>query len=143
MDKYCQVAENVYLCTWNYYRYNRVYYMDNQEFQLEGIRCADVAFALRDTMNAISGKWRLAVVGVMLVGHSRFIDIQRALPSITPRMLSKELKELEMNGVVQRIVEGNTPSSIRYQLTPTGRELKDVIYTLMRWGQRHRQKQIK
>ena len=117
--------------------------MDNQEFQLEGIQCADVAFALRDTMNAICGKWRLAVVGVMLVGHSRFIDIQRALPGITPRMLSKELKELEMNGVVQRIVDGSTPSAVRYQLTPTGRELKDVIYTLMHWGQRHRQRQIK
>ena len=112
--------------------------MENENGQLDGLSCKDVAFALRDTMNAISGKWKLAIIGTMLYGKTRFTDIERNIPNITPRMLSKELRELELNGVVKRTVIDDIPVVIRYELTESGKELKPLIVEMMKWGQRHR-----
>ena len=112
--------------------------MENENGQLDGLSCKDVAFALRDTMNAISGKWKLAIIGTMLYGKTRFTDIERNIPNITPRMLSKELRELELNGVVKRTVIDDIPVVIRYELTDSGKELKPLIVEMMKWGQRHR-----
>ena len=112
--------------------------MENESEQLDGLSCKDVAFALRDTMNAISGKWKLAIIGTMLYGKTRFTDIERNIPNITPRMLSKELRELELNGVVKRMVIDDIPVVIRYELTDSGKELKPLIVEMMKWGQRHR-----
>lgn len=112
--------------------------MENESGQLDGLSCKDVAFALRDTMNAISGKWKLAIIGTMLYGKTRFTDIERNIPNITPRMLSKELRELELNGVVKRMVIDDIPVVIRYELTDSGKELKPLIVEMMKWGQRHR-----
>ena len=112
--------------------------MENESGKLDGLSCKDVAFALRDTMNAISGKWKLAIIGTMLYGKTRFTDIERNIPNITPRMLSKELRELELNGVVKRTVIDDIPIVIRYELTDSGKELKPLIVEMMKWGQRHR-----
>jgi len=57
--------------------------------------------AVNDTLNAISGKWKLPIIGSLLFGKKRFTEIQRNIPKITPRMLSKELKDLEMNGLLR------------------------------------------
>ena len=112
--------------------------MENESGQLDGLSCKDVAFALRDTMNAISGKWKLAIIGTMLYGKTRFTDIERNIPNITPRMLSKELRELELNGVVKRTVIDDIPVVIRYELTESGKQLQPLIVEMMKWGQRHR-----
>ena len=112
--------------------------MENESGQLDGLSCKDVAFALRDTMNAISGKWKLAIIGTMLYGKTRFTDIERNIPNITPRMLSKELRELELHGVVKRTVIDDIPVVIRYELTDSGKELQPLIVEMMKWGQRHR-----
>lgn len=115
--------------------------MEKKRNSYKGMSCEEVAFAIRDTMNAISGKWRLAVVGTIITGIDRFTDIQRNLTGITPRMLSKELKELELNGVLRRIEDD--PASVRYELTTSGKQLETVIVAMMKWGQQHRQNTIK
>ena len=114
--------------------------MEKKRKSHKGMSCEEVAFAIRDTMNAISGKWRLAVVGTIITGINRFTDIQRNLSGITPRMLSKELKELELNGVLRRIEDD--PASVRYELTPSGKQLETVIEAMMKWGQQHRSSMV-
>lgn len=60
--------------------------------------------AVNDTMNVISGKWKLPIIGSLLYGKKRFKELERDIEKITPRMLSKELKDLEMNSIVSRTV---------------------------------------
>ncbi|KRW61035.1 winged helix-turn-helix transcriptional regulator [Pseudomonas sp. TTU2014-080ASC] len=96
--------------------------------------------ALKDALNVISGKWKLAIVCVLLEGGRRFSDIERLITGITPRMVSRELKELEINGVVKKSLNQENGSAItRYELTESGEQLKDVIVQMVEWGQKHRQ----
>ena len=108
----------------------------------EQLDCKEVAFTLRDTMNAISGKWKLAIVGTILYGKHHFTEIQHNIPKITPRMLSKELRDLEMNGVVKRIVTDTIPVTITYELTESGQELEVLVRVMMDWGKKHRERQL-
>lgn len=108
---------------------------------LEDVKACPVQFVLsiNDTLNVISGKWKLPIIGSVLFGKKRFTDIQRNIPKITPRMLSKELKELELNGVMVRIVHDTTPVSIEYDLTESGRSITEVLDKMIEWGLKHRE----
>ena len=94
--------------------------------------------AVNDTLNVISGKWKMPIIGSLLFGIKRFTDIQRNIPKITPRMLSKELKELELNGVVKRTVYDTLPVSVEYELTASAKSISDVLDTMVEWGLKHR-----
>lgn len=67
------------------------------------------------------------------------MDIQRNIPGITPRMLSKELKELELNSIVKRTVYDTIPVTVEYELTPAARSLRELLDTMVEWGIKHRQ----
>ena len=99
--------------------------------------------ALSDTLNVISGKWKLPIVASLLHGMSRFKDLQENIEKITPRMLSKELKELEINGIVERKVYNRTPVLIEYKLTESGKSITRVIDAMIDWGLSHRREVMK
>ncbi|SKC03500.1 winged helix-turn-helix transcriptional regulator [Dyadobacter psychrophilus] len=94
--------------------------------------------ALTDTLNVVSGKWKLPIIAALLRGVSRFKDLLDSTEKITPRMLSKELKELEMNSIVERKVYSQTPVLIEYKLTKSGKEIANVIDSMIDWGMVHR-----
>ncbi|WP_213072302.1 winged helix-turn-helix transcriptional regulator [Acinetobacter cumulans] len=97
--------------------------------------------ALKNAMNVINGKWKLAIVATMIKQPRRFNEIERLLQGITPRMISKELKELELNNVIHKI-ESIDPESGRitamYDLTESGRKLEKLMVQMAVWGQEHR-----
>ncbi len=94
--------------------------------------------AVNDTLNVISGKWKIPIIATMTFGKQRFTEIQRNIPKITPRMLSKELKELELNGIVKRTVYDSIPVTIEYELTESAKQLSDVMNSMIKWGINHR-----
>ncbi len=94
--------------------------------------------AVNDTLNVISGKWKLPIIAALLQGKKRFKDLEADINRITPRMLSKELKELELNGIVSRIVHNTRPVLIEYEMTTSGYDLSTVIDTMLKWGLKHR-----
>lgn len=94
--------------------------------------------AINDTLNVISGKWKLPIIASLLYGKTRFKDIQENVGKITPRMLSKELKELELNGVVKRTVYDSIPVRIEYTLTTSGESIVKVLDAMVDWGVEHR-----
>jgi DNA-binding HxlR family transcriptional regulator len=94
--------------------------------------------AVNDTLNVISGKWKLPIIGSIMFDKKRFTEIQRNIPKITPRMLSKELKELEMNGIIIRTVYDTIPVSVEYELSASGKSISEVLDTMIDWGLRHR-----
>lgn len=95
--------------------------------------------AINDTLNALNGKWKLPIIAAMLQGQKRFSDILRAIPKLTPRMLSKELRDLEANGLVERHVYGTLPVLIEYELTPSALLLEGVVDKMIEWGMQHRE----
>ena len=76
----------------------------------------------------------------LCIHNRRFKELHRDIPGITAKMLSKELKELEMNGLVKRTVHDTSPVSVEYSRTEYGQSLKPVIAALRDWGLNHRQR---
>lgn len=99
--------------------------------------------AVNDTLNVISGKWKLPIIGSLLYNKKRFTEIQRNIPRITPRMLSKELKELELNGIVNRVVYDTLPVTVEYELTSSAQSLSEVLDKMVEWGLKHRRNTMK
>ena len=99
--------------------------------------------ALTDTLNVINGKWKLPIIASLLHGKVRFKDLLENIEKITPRMLSKELKELEINGILERKVYAQMPVLIEYNLTESGKSITDVLDAMIDWGMMHRAEAIK
>lgn len=94
--------------------------------------------AVQDTLNVLAGKWKLPIMASLQFGKKRFKDLESEIPKINPRMLSKELKDLEMNGMVTRRVHDTFPVTIEYEFTESGKSFKKVIDTMVEWGVEHR-----
>lgn len=100
---------------------------------------ANFVVALKDALNVINGKWKLAIVCILLEEERRFKDVEQLITGITPRMVSKELKELEINGIVKKIdVIENGLKVTKYGLTESGKKLESVIIAMVGWGKEHR-----
>lgn len=108
--------------------------------QLEAaMRCSDTfILALNDTLNVLTGKWKVPVIASLSFGKKRFKEMERQIPNINPRMLSKELKDLEANGIVKRTVYDTVPVTIEYELTKSGETFKQVLDKMVEWGLTHR-----
>jgi DNA-binding HxlR family transcriptional regulator len=101
--------------------------------------CTKVLRAIRDTMDVLSGKWKVAIIGSLTFGEKRFKELQRDVEGITAKMLSKELKDLEINKLVKRTVFDTKPVTVEYRLTDHGRSLEKLINEMVTWGIRHRE----
>lgn len=82
----------------------------------------------------IGGRWTGAIIRAMLTGVTRFSDLTQAIPGLSDRMLSERLKELEVEGVVERRVFPLTPVRIEYHLTDKGRALGGVVEAISGWA---------
>ncbi len=103
--------------------------------------CKRVRLAIQDTLDVVGGKWKLVLIMHLRNGKKRFRELSREA-GISPRILSKELQEMEMNGLVSRTVMNTKPITVEYALTPYSESLNDVLDTMSRWGREHRQKMI-
>jgi len=101
--------------------------------------CQYELMAARDALEVIQGKWRIPIVISLTYGTKRFGEIQRDIPDISPKMLSQELKVLEMNQLITRTLHDSMPVSVEYSLTPLGRSLKNLLVELRVWGKHFRQ----
>jgi DNA-binding HxlR family transcriptional regulator len=85
---------------------------------------------------AIGGKWK-GVILYHLESTKRFNELHREMPNITQRMLTKQLRELERDGIVQRTVYAEVPPRVEYRLTEFGKTLKPILKELEKWGKKH------
>ncbi|WP_232009322.1 winged helix-turn-helix transcriptional regulator [Mucilaginibacter mallensis] len=95
---------------------------------------------MRDAFDVINGKWKLPIIISVGVGNDRFTDILESIPGITPKVLAKELKDLEQHLLVIRTVIDDYPVKITYQLAQYADTLTPIIYSLKDWGLNHRKK---
>ena len=110
---------------------------DNKEFTDE---CTALIASVADALYAIGGKWKLMIIIAIARGNNRFTELQRKVTGISARVLSSELKELELNGFIVKKVSAGYPVTIEYELLPYSHSLEEVIGALSRWGIQHKEK---
>ncbi|WPU92945.1 helix-turn-helix domain-containing protein [Mucilaginibacter sabulilitoris] len=96
--------------------------------------------ALQDTIYVIGGKWKLPIINAICNGNKRFREIERSIPGITTRMLSRELKEMEMNKLITRTVSPGPPVLVEYESTDYCKTFGPMIMAMIKWGIEHREK---
>ena len=102
-------------------------------------QCQATLSSIADALYVIGGKWKLRIIVALREGHKRFNEMQRTIEGISAKVLSAELKDLELNGFVRRNVFTGTPVVVEYELTPYCETLNDVLHALSSWGAMHRE----
>jgi DNA-binding HxlR family transcriptional regulator len=109
----------------------------NKEFTEE---CTKVLLAVSDALYVIGGKWKLMIIIAMARGNNRFTELQKQVKGISARVLSSELKELELNGFIIKKVLVGYPVVIQYELLPYSHTLEELVSAMTKWGMQHREK---
>ena len=91
-------------------------------------------------MDAIGGKWKLRIIIAIAVGNKRFNEIQKQVKGISGKVLSSELKNMAMSGLLIKKVENTYPVSIAYELSHSGQRLDEVVLSVAVWGKQHGKK---
>ncbi|HEY0609922.1 MAG TPA: helix-turn-helix domain-containing protein [Chitinophaga sp.] len=99
--------------------------------------------AISDALYVIGGKWKIPIIAALADGALRFTELQKSVNGISARVLSTELKELELNGFICKKVLVGYPVVIQYELAPYSSTLKKVVSSLSEWGYQHRKKIMK
>lgn len=86
--------------------------------------------AIQDTLDIAAGRWKMQIITILCNGEFRYSELDKGLPKISPRMLSKELKILEQNELVIRKVYDTIPVKVTYKLTDYGYTLVPLIIEL-------------
>ena len=99
------------------------------------IKISEKTCSLRDVLDIIGGKWSMPIIYILSKGKMRFKEIERSVEGINTRMLVKELKNMEVNGIITREVFATVPPTVEYTLTQKGEKLLPSIVSLHKWGQ--------
>lgn len=85
----------------------------------------------------VGARWSGALIQLLFRGPLRYCALREAVPDISDRMLSERLRELEEEGIVERIVVPETPVRVEYQLTPKGKALEPALVALGKWAEKY------
>jgi DNA-binding HxlR family transcriptional regulator len=96
--------------------------------------CQFKLMASRDALEVIQGKWRIPIIISLTYGNKRFGEIQRDIEDISPKMLSQELKSLEINKIISRTLYDSMPVTVEYALTPLGKSMMPLLDEVLKWG---------
>lgn len=110
----------------------------SEKKDLRSPQCTHALLSVRDALDVLTGKWKIPILIVLMEGEKRFGQMAREIPGITDKMLSKELKELEMHQLVTRKVVDTFPPTVIYSRTDHAESLSSVIDSLKEWGAHHR-----
>jgi len=100
--------------------------------------CSQRINAIHDTMDVLSGKWKITILSSLGFGKKRYSEILKEVNGISGKMLSRELKDMEMNLLIKRTVLETQPVTVQYELTQYCENLMPIIQSLAEWGTNHR-----
>ncbi|AXB44469.1 winged helix-turn-helix transcriptional regulator [Amycolatopsis albispora] len=98
------------------------------------VRAALAVCPVEVSIAVLGGAWKLSAVRYLLVRTHRFGELQRAVGDVTPRTLTRALRELETDGIVRRTVYAEVPPRVEYSLTELGESLRPIVDWLEKWG---------
>ncbi|GGF21056.1 winged helix-turn-helix transcriptional regulator [Hymenobacter cavernae] len=100
--------------------------------------CAKRMRAIDDTLDILSGKWKLAIIARLCHQPMRYSTLLRDVTGIAGKVLSRELQDLEMNGLITRAVSTSKPLAVTYSISENGKSLKALTDSIADWGLQHR-----
>ena len=92
---------------------------------------------VESALEVVGGKWKGVILYHLIPGIRRFNELRRLLPGVTQRMLTRQLRELEEDGLVHRKVYAQVPPKVEYRLTEKGASLAPILLELKKWGDTH------
>jgi DNA-binding HxlR family transcriptional regulator len=92
---------------------------------------------LASALNVIGGKWKASILWDLHLGPRRFSDLRRAMPGISEKVLTQQLREMEADGIVARHDYQETPPKVEYTVTALGLTLNDAVTVMSEWGKTH------
>lgn len=104
--------------------------------------CLAALIPVKDTLDVISGKWKILILISLWNGNKHFREIERSIPKLTTKVLAKELKDMQEHQLIERTVINGFPVRTEYRPTEYSKTLKRVINELHLWGTEHRKKII-
>nr|WP_263326972.1 helix-turn-helix domain-containing protein [Neobacillus sp. Marseille-Q6967] len=91
-----------------------------------------------DALGILVGKWKpIILLHLMKSGTQRFSELKRSMPGITQKMLTNQLRELEDEDIIQRVVYPQVPPKVEYSITDYGRSLEPILEAMHEWGTKH------
>jgi len=102
-----------------------------------------ISCPVETTLRIIGGRWKVLVLHELLDGMHRFSELDRALPGISSRTLTRQLRELEAHGVIDRKVYREVPPRVEYRLTKLGKSLEGILLAMHEWGTKHQGRSAK
>jgi DNA-binding HxlR family transcriptional regulator len=105
--------------------------------------CRKAILGVNDAMYILGGKWKIYLIAALLFGPKRYSELLRDITGISGKVLSRELKEMEVNRLVKRTVSSTQPVSVNYELTEYGESTKSIIAVLAQWGESQREVIVK
>ncbi len=95
----------------------------------------EAARAVEAALRLLEGRWKLDILFQLFGGHvRRFSELERAIPAVSQKMLTQQLRQLEEAGLVRRVVYPEVPPRVEYALTPWGQSLCPVLDALLKWA---------
>lgn len=116
--------------------------MKQDNLDLNESSCVQKLLYINDTLDILGGKWKLSIVACLTYSPMRYSEMLSNIPGISGKMLSKELKELEINEIIERHVLSTSPVSVEYTITEYGKTIQEVTDVISDWGMKHRQRII-
>lgn len=99
---------------------------------------SDFSSPVEATLDVIGGKWKAVILYHLTHdGMHRFAEMRRKIPGVSERMLTQQLRELEVDGIVHREVYPEVPPKVEYSVTEYGKTLRPITEVMCEWGQRH------
>lgn len=93
---------------------------------------------VEDALGILVGKWKpIILLQLLQEGTKRFSELKRSLPGITQKMLTKQLRELEEEDIVARVVYPQVPPKVEYSITEYGKSLEPILEAMHEWGTKH------
>lgn len=88
-------------------------------------------------LQAVGGKWKTSIIWELHLRPLRFAELRRQLPGVSEKMLTQQLRQLEVDGLVRRHDYEEVPPRVDYSITPLGLGLNDAVTMMSAWGKRH------
>ncbi len=86
------------------------------------------------SLNKIGNKWKLLILHYIKQGNNRYSTLQKVIPDISRQTLTNQLRELEEDGILERIIYPQIPPKVEYKLTEMGNSLQPIIHEMSKWG---------
>ena len=102
--------------------------------------CSKKIRAIDDTMDLLNGKWKISIIARLCNKPMRYSELLQDITGVSGKMLSSELKNLEINGLINREVSKTKPLAVTYSISNYGISLKNLTDSIAEWGLLHRER---